>query len=282
MESDRDHKVFIVSDGTCRTCEQVVKSALVQFDDPRVKIVLCPGIRTNEHVIRVVDDAAREKAIIFFTLVKESARKALKDAANERLVESIDVLGPALTGLNSLIRRPPRATPGLFYRSEREHFDRMDAIDYTLRHDDGQRMSELGQADVILVGVSRASKSSTCFYLAYRGIRAANVPLIPGVPVPPELARVAPKRVIGLSINCRRLQAIRHARMHLMGVSDIDQYVDAKSIAEEVRSAHHQMVQQGWHRIDVSYLAIEEIARRVIGTMTDARLRRRPRGRGAE
>ncbi len=277
MASNHRRTIFIVSDGTGRTCEQVVRSALVQFKDEPVDLVLRAGIRTADRVQEVVGEAAEAGAIVFFTLVSESARRALKDAAAEQAVESVDILGPVFSGLNSVIHQRPLAQPGLYYKSERRYFDRMDAIDYTLRHDDGQSPKELSGADVVLVGVSRASKSSTCFFLGYRGIRAANVPLHPLIPPPKELTRLDPRRVIGLSINGRRLAAIRQARVHTMGMASIDQYAEEHAVTEEVRAAHSLMTRHAWRRIDVSYMAIEEVARQVIRLMAETRLRRRPR-----
>ncbi|MHC4949322.1 MAG: pyruvate, water dikinase regulatory protein [Planctomycetota bacterium] len=279
MARDPARRIFIVSDGTGRTCEQVLRSALVQFEDAPIEVTVRAGIRSVEKVRQVVCDAAEAGATIFFTLVSEKTRKAMKDNANEQFVEAVDVLGPVFSGLNSIINRRVRARPGHYYRSERVYFDRMDAIDYTLKHDDGQRLHGLGQADVVLAGVSRVSKSSTCFYLAYRGIRAANVPLFGDREPPRELTRLHPKRVVGLVMNCRRLVAIRQARLHQMGVTELDRYVDAPAIASELRATHRQMSKHGWRQIDVSYLAIEEIAKQVRRLMQESGLRRRPRGR---
>lgn len=281
MTADHVHKIFIVSDGTARTCEQVVRSALVQFENEDVELVIRSEIRNAAQAKNVVREAAEAGGIIFYTLVSERTKRAIRDGSHDYFVEAVDVLGPVFSGLNSIIHRRRRARPGLFYQSEREYFDRIDAIDYTLKHDDGQRLQELTMADVVLVGVSRASKSSTCFYLAYRGIRAANVPLLPHWGPTPELTKLDPRRVIGLTINARRLLALRQERMHTMGARRIDQYTDPETVADEVRSAHQQMARNEWRRIDVSFMAIEEIAKHVMRFMDEANLRRRPRRRRA-
>ena len=140
----------------------------------------------------------------------------------------------------------------------------MDAIEYTLKHDDGQRPHELSAADVVLVGVSRASKSSTCFYLAYQGIRAANVPLIPGVPLPSQILRLPSSKVIGLRLNPARLLSVREARASHLHLPETDPYIDPRSVAREVLDADSLMDRRRWRSIDVSYLAIEEIAREVM------------------
>jgi regulator of PEP synthase PpsR (kinase-PPPase family) len=190
------------------------------------------------------------------------------------LVATVDLLGPAFLALRDLFKRAPGGTPGLLVASDLAYFRRLDAIDYTLKHDDGQRPHELASADVVLVGVSRASKSSTCFFLAYQGIRAANVPLIPGLDPPAQLLQVEPSKVIGLRINVMRLQTVREARAMAIGMSQDDDYLDKRAVARELREANQMMDRYGWRSIDVSYRAVEEIAREIIqlGDLDPARL----------
>ncbi len=259
------------------TGQQVVKSALVQFENEPLDLQIRAGIKSAAQVREAVSEAAQAGGIIFFTLVSKPIRKAMKATAVEEGVEAVDVLGPVFSGLNSVFHRRARSRPGQYYKSEQTYFDRMDAIDYTLKHDDGQRIQELAQADIVLVGVSRSSKSSTCFFLAYNGIRAANVPLVLGQDPFKELTKLDPKRVIGLSVNSRRLASIRLARLHVMGVNQLDSYVDWSSIEPEIRHAHLQMSEHNWPCIDASYMAIEEIAKEVMRIMEEKGLRRRPR-----
>jgi hypothetical protein len=152
----------------------------------------------------------------------------------------------------------------LLYSSERDEFDRQEAIDYTLKHDDGRRVDELDRADVVLVGVSRAAKSSTCFYLAYQGVKAANVPLVPGLPLPPALLALPKERVIGLWINPSRLVALRESRQRHLGLPAHSAYTDLEAVRQELRAANRVIGEQGWAAIDASYLAVEEIAREVM------------------
>jgi hypothetical protein len=157
--------------------------------------------------------------------------------------------------------------------------DRIDAVDYALEHDDGQRTDGLRHADVVIAGVSRTSKTSTCFYLAFQGIRAANVPLLPHADPPRELLSLDSRRVIGLTISVDRLMAIRQARLATMGASSVDMYVDAEAVMYELRTAHEHMADHQWRRLDVSHMAVEEIAHNVQRLMKEAKLRRRPRRR---
>jgi [pyruvate, water dikinase]-phosphate phosphotransferase / [pyruvate, water dikinase] kinase len=264
MAPRRSPTIFIVSDGRGETANRVVQAAAVQFEGMRYRVARKAEVRTIREVIRSVEAAAKAKAVIFYTLVAEDSRKAMRRAASKRSVPTVDVLGPAFTALHELFKSKRGSTPGLLYDMERERADRMDAIEYTLKHDDGQRPHELSAADVVLVGVSRASKSSTCFYLAYQGIRAANVPLVPGVPLPSQVLRLPSAKVIGLRLNPSRLLSVREARALHLRLPETDPYINPRSVAREVLDADRLMEKRRWRSIDVSYLAIEEIAREVM------------------
>lgn len=263
MPTKAPYTVYMVSDGTCRTCEQVVRAVLVQFASEHPRLIREANVRKPSRVERIVQEAKKAHATIFYTLVSTETRQAMKEASAEYFVPIVDVLGPALASLYDMFKSTPKMVPGMLYEANRAHFDRIDAIDYTLHHDDGAGLADLHQADVVLVGVSRASKSSTCFYLAYRGIRAANVPLFTEEEPPQELLRVDPKKVIGLMVNADRLQTIREARVVGWGMRLGESYTDRLEIMRELRWVNSLAVKHGWTTIDVSYKAIEEVAREV-------------------
>jgi len=170
-----------------------------------------------------------------------------------------------VTLLEDYLGQSPRREAGLSYQLQKEHFDRIDAVDFTLEHDDGCGSRDLHHADVVIVGVSRVSKSVTCFYLSYEGVRAANVPLLPNQAPMPELLRVNREKVIGLTMNANRLQSVRQARVDTMGRGSFDEYADRRAIVEELRWANDVMNRQGWRSIDVSYKSVEEVAKEVLG-----------------
>ena len=255
--------IFLVSDGRAETAARVLQAAAVQFEGEKFNVELRRNIRTPEAVRRVVEEAEKLDAIIFFTLVGIETRKAMHLAMG-RNIEIIDLLGPVITALHNRFKRAPGAIPGLLYDQDRDRYDRMTAFDYVLTHDDGQRIHELKRADVVLVGVSRSSKSSTCFYLAFQGVRAANVPLVPGIDPPKQLLTLPPSRVIGLRISVQRLLSVRNARMPDLGLDADQNYVDRRAVAAEVNEANRLMDKHRWNTIDVSYLAVEEIARQVL------------------
>ena len=179
----------------------------------KVRLVRKANVRRATTVNSLMKKAADEAALVFYTLVSDKARTAMQEASRELMVPTVDVLGPVLHGLYDLFKSTPRARPGILYTTNKPHFDRIDAVDYTLEHDDGHREAELSEANVVLVGVSRASKSTTCFYLGYSGIRAANVPLFADREPPKELLEIDQRRVIGLTVNPHRLHTVREERL---------------------------------------------------------------------
>jgi regulator of PEP synthase PpsR (kinase-PPPase family) len=259
--------VFILSGGTGRTGEQIVGSALAQFNSPAVQIEKRPRVRSIEAACRVVHEAQERQGIVFHTLVAHDIRQAVAEEAARRMVPLVDILGPALAVFEDHLRAKPKGQAGLSYLAQKDRFDRMDAVDYTLHHDDGQRAEGLKLADVVLVGPSRASKSVTCFYLAYRGVLAANVPLVLNVPPPPQLLELDPARVIGLTMNPHRLRAVREERTEHFGAeaqSALEEYSQPRQIAQELRYAMSLIEQHGWRTIDVSYKSVEETAEEVL------------------
>jgi len=256
--------IYVVSDGRGDTCAQLVRAALVQFPNQTHRLIRKSEVRTPEAVETIVGEAADDQAVVFYTLVSDETRDAIRAASERRLVPAVDVLGPSFSALYDLFKSAPQHTPGLLYAADHERLDRIDAIDYTLRHDDGQRPGELVHADVVLVGVSRSSKSSTCFYLAYAGIRAANVPLVPQLPPMPELLALDPSKVIGLRMNAMRLQTVREVRAARLRLAPDDPYVDKREISRELLAANRMMDQHEWRSIDVSYMAVEEVAREIL------------------
>jgi regulator of PEP synthase PpsR (kinase-PPPase family) len=272
MSAEQVPTIYLVSDGTCRTCEQVIQAVLVQFERPSVRLIRRPNVRGRHAVKTVIQQAVRDRALVAYTLVSEEARKAMEEANLERPipVPVVDLLGPLMRSLYDLFQSTPMARPGILYDLNKALFDRIDAVEYTLHHDDGCGIHELAAADVVLVGVSRASKSTTCFYLAYSGIRAANVPLIHGSDPSPELLKLDPRRIIGLTTNPHRLKNVRDARLRSWGMCPHADYASKKQIARELMTANELMAKYGWRCVDVSYKAVEEVAREVMQVLQEA------------
>ena len=256
--------LYIVSDGRGDTGAGVLEAALVQFQGETHHILREANVRTKERVVEIIAAAREVHGVVFYTLVEQETRRALQESAAQHGVPVVDILGPVFSALHDTFGRKPGSQPGLLYARGRERFDRMDAVDYTLAHDDGCHQSQLGNADVVLVGVSRSGKSSACFFLALQGVKAANVPFVPGLAVPAELVALPNERVIGLVVNPSRLIALRGARAQHYGLDADNAYTDAEKVRQEARDAHRLCLLHDWRTIDVSYMAVEEIAREVM------------------
>ncbi|MHB8971897.1 MAG: pyruvate, water dikinase regulatory protein [Pirellulaceae bacterium] len=262
--NDKPLCVVILSGATGRTATQVVNAALAQFERPNVRMVKHRHVRTVTAARKIVRDLASDHTVICHSLVSPAVRDAVVVEAGRRMIPTVDILGRVLAVLSDHLGVAPQCKPGLSYKLQKEYFDRIDAVSFTLEHDDGAGLGTLSQADVVLVGVSRVSKSVTCFYLAYRGIRAANVPLIPGMELPDQLIAMPHQKVIGLTATPHRLQTVREARRHKLGGGAVDYYVGGQEIAAELRYALKVIKKYNWRCIDVSYMAVEEVAVQVL------------------
>ncbi|MDZ7373969.1 MAG: kinase/pyrophosphorylase [candidate division KSB1 bacterium] len=253
--------IYIVSDATGATAEAVVRAALTQFDNSEVTLRRISNVRSPEQVRQVIEEASRSgNGIIVHTLVSPELREELLAASRQRNVAAIDLMGPLLTRLENLLKISPLAKPGLFRHLDEDYYRRMEAIDFAVNHDDGRNPRDLTRADVVLVGVSRTSKTPICVFLAYRGWFAANVPLTPEIPPPPELLQVERSRVIGLVISAARLQSIRKARLERMGYGLQPNYIDLRRIEQELAFSRSLCREHGWAIVDVTGKSIEEAA----------------------
>ncbi len=268
-------KIIILSGGSGRTGERVVESALAQFDNANAEVVLKPRVRSRGAALKVIESMKTPGTVLCHTLVQPEVREAIVRECQLRDIQVVDLLGPTLSLLDDNLDGTPRNQPGLSYELNKEQFDRIEAVDFTLAHDDGARVRDLKHADVVLVGLSRVSKSVTCFYLAARGLRAANVPLTMIHPLPLELERIDSQRVIGLTMNASRLSAIRQTRLDRITTRPVDNYAEVREINAELRSAADIMRCHGWRSIDVSYRATEEVASEVIEMLPKRRKTRR-------
>jgi len=261
--------VHVLTGGSGRTCQQVLRAALAQFPEAHTEVVLRPCVDSARAAELEAAEAANAHAVVCHSLVEPEVRERFVREAELRGVRYVDVLGPTLSALEDALGVPPLGKPGLSYQLHREQFDRMDAVDFTLAHDDGLCAHELDHADIVLVGVSRVSKSVTCFYLAYHGIRAANVPLHPQIELPGELLRVAPAKVVGLTLNPHRLRLLREMRLGTLK-SDASNYIEELAIHGELVYAERLMRERGWRCIDVSYQAVEEVAMELLRGLSRA------------
>jgi hypothetical protein len=255
------HHLHLVSDATGETINSVTRACLVQFQGIEPDEHVWSLVRTRTQMDRVVAGVQKYPGPVLFTLVNPELRQRLVDGCRDLGVPCIPVLDSVIHALATYFGVEISGKPGLQHVMDSEYFARIEAMNYTLSHDDGQSTTQLKDADVILVGVSRTSKTPTCIYLANRGIKAANIPYVPGIPLPQDLFRVQGPLVVGLTKEASRLVQVRRQRLNLLtddaGETD---YVNLESVKQEVAEARKLFNRRGWPVIDVTRRSIEETA----------------------
>ncbi|WP_322821005.1 pyruvate, water dikinase regulatory protein [Chloroflexus sp.] len=256
--------LYIVSGGAGAVGEQVARLTLSQFEGAEVPLIIIPNVRDLNQIAEVVERAAQQNGTILHTLMEPSLRRELMRLARERGVAEIDLVGSVLSRLATVLRKEPLGKPGLYQPRRSAYFERLDAIEYTVAHDDGNKPHELHQADIVLVGISRVGKTPLSMYLAVLGWKVANVPLVREVPLPTELFQVDPRRVIGLIVEAEQITARRRWRQRRMGVSIGGNYTNLDAAYDEVEWARRTFRQHGWTTINVTDKSIEESADEII------------------
>ena len=259
--------VLAVSDATGATCELVVQAALAQFQSTEVLLERVPFIRSPSQIEGVLERAAASSGVVVYTMVAPDLRAAMLEGSLRRGVPTVDILGPILTRLSDHLEISPLATPGLMRHLDPEYFRRIESVEFTIQHDDGLRPETLDRAEIVLVGVSRTSKTPVSLYLSLRGWKVANVPLVGGVEPPAELFQVDPRRVLGFTIDPAFLRLIREERARHVGLAPRDAYVDERAIRDELLAAERLCHRQGWPVLNVTAKAIEETASDVMVTI---------------
>jgi [pyruvate, water dikinase]-phosphate phosphotransferase / [pyruvate, water dikinase] kinase len=263
--------LHLVSDSTGDTVHSVARACLVQFEDAEAIEHIWSMVRTKAQVDRVITGVEANPGVVLFTLVNESLRAALQDGCRKLGVPIIPVLDPVIGALTSHLGRQSRGLPGQQHLLDSEYFARIDAMTFALNHDDGQSSWGLNDADVVLVGVSRTSKTPTCIYLANRGIKAANIPIVPGVPLPVELEAATRPLIVGLTNDPERLIQVRRNRLSMLHQDEATDYTDIEAVRSEVAQARRFFAQNHWPVIDVSRRSIEETAAAIMSLLADRR-----------
>lgn len=252
-------KIFAISDGTGETGMSIVRAVKVQFVDAEIHVERFNRIRTQEALEQTLLLAKEKSAIVVATLVDPTLRVFFISRAMQLGIKVIDLLFPLLETLSEQLGTRPSSIPGLLRQLDEEYFKRINAIEYTVRHDDGMAHHDLYDADIILVGVSRTSKTPLSMYLGHKGYKVANIPIVPGVDLPKELLEVDQNKIIGLIIDTSRLAEIRGARMETLGAGPSGNYADPKKIFEELEWSRKIFKQnRRWPVIDVTGKALEE------------------------
>lgn len=271
VEDRRGINLHLVSDATGETLNAIARATIVQFEHADITCHRWSLIRSRLQLHRVIEGIEADPGPVLSTLIERALRTQLETECGRLGLPLVNVLDPVFTMLAEQVGEPAGSRPGGQYRLDDAYFRRIDAMHYVLTHDDGQAAGGIAEADVVLVGVSRSSKTPTSFYLANRGVKAANVPLVPGLPLLEELGALDCP-VIGLTVEAERLIEIRRQRLHTIASRDhsaivraeSSAYVDQEAVAAELLWARRLCAARGWPVIDVTRRSIEETAAAVL------------------
>jgi len=256
--------IYILSDSIGETGEILVQAAMSQFEVAHIEIRRKPYIKSTEQIHVILNEAAQTNSAIIYTLVRLDLKSVLESKAKELGLVHVDIMGPVISALSTISHLSPRNEAGLIRKVDEAYFAKINAIEFAVKFDDGKEPRGLLKADIVVTGVSRASKTPLCMYLAHKGIKAANVPLIKDIPPPPELFQVAPHKVIGLIIKPSLLFEIRRERLRSMGLQQTTSYANMERIVEELDYGQRIMRKIGCPIIDVTNKATEETAAKVM------------------
>lgn len=260
--------IYVLSDSTGETAERVIKAALSQFYEEDVRVQRLFQIRSLNDLQQALSVAVHDPGMVVYTLVDPHLSEAVERVAEEHGLIAVDLLSTLIYNLSRYLGAPSREIPGLLHRIDTDYHRRIEAVDFTVKHDDGQETRFLYKADLVIVGVSRSSKTPLSMYLAHKGFKVANVPLVKGIDPPPELFQIDQSRIVGLLIDPKRLVEIRTSRLVNMRQSPRGSYADYDQVEDEVTYCKRLYRQhQDWLIIDVTNKSVEEAASDIMRRM---------------
>jgi regulator of PEP synthase PpsR (kinase-PPPase family) len=265
--------LHLVSDATGETLIAVSRAAAAQYQGISAIEHVYPLVRSSAQLDRVLNELESAPGMVLYTLVEPELAQRLEAACREFGCPCLSVLDPVLNLFQSYLGTVSTQRPGAQHVLDGEYFKRIDALNFTMIHDDGQMPDDLDEADVVLVGISRTSKTPTSIYLANRGIKTANIPLVPGIPPPPALERVKRALVVGLVATPERIVQIRQNRLLALNAPETSPYVDRAAVTEEVATSRKLCARHNWPVIDVTRRSIEETAAAILELYRSHRLR---------
>jgi regulator of PEP synthase PpsR (kinase-PPPase family) len=260
---DRLH-LHLLSDSTGETLEHIGKAALAQFENVETIRHFWPMVRSEQHLERIIEEIAGNPGMVLFTLANPALRKKLENGCRAIGIPYVAPLDPVTDAMSHLLGQETRNRPGRKHVLDEAYFARIDAIQFTIAHDDGVGWENWEEADIVLAGVSRTSKTPTSIYLANRGYKTANIPLVPGSPPPANLFKLQHPMVVGLTAGAERLVQVRRNRLLSLNQAPETAYVDLERVNSEVASARRMFADQGWAVIDVTRRSIEETAAAIV------------------
>ncbi|MBK8201438.1 MAG: kinase/pyrophosphorylase [Bdellovibrionales bacterium] len=260
--------IYIISDGTGETAATMIRAALVHFHDREINIVRNKNLRTEEQIESVMSEVFARQGLVVHTVVSNSLRQKIKQAAAEKGIPEIDLLGPVMTileGYFGMVQGQEAHEAGVLRTVDEKYFKRIEAIEYTVRHDDGKIFGDLDQADIVLIGISRTSKTPLSIFLSHKGWKVANVPLVINTPLPEELFKIDQRKVVGLMIDGDTLLRIRRKRLEKFGQDPGGEYASIGYIEQEMEYAQALFKKnRKWPVFNVTDRALEETAAEIL------------------
>ena len=263
--------LHLLSDSTGETLENIAKAALAQYDDVETVRHFWPMVRTEAHLERILQEIAQNPGLVIFTLVNPATRRNLEQRCRALGLPAVAPLDPVNDALSGLLGQQAKARPGRQHVLDAAYFARVDAIQFTIAHDDGIAWEEWEEADIVLAGVSRSSKTPTSIYLANRGFKTANIPIVVESPPPVALFALKNPLIVGLTTSADRLIQVRRNRLLSLNQAPATPYVDEDAVAKELAFARRMFADNGWPVIDVTRRSIEETAAAVIALVNERR-----------
>lgn len=269
--NNREFHVHLVSDATGETLNAIARAALAQFEGVTVNEHFYALVRSSRQLQRAIEHIREQPGLVFFTLVNPELRRELLSFCASLNIPSHDVLEAPIATMRQFLGAAETHRPGGQHELDQRYQERIEALNFTIAHDDGQVLDRLDEAEVVLVGASRTSKTPTCVYLAIRGVRAANVPIVPGMPLPRQLLTTTKPLIVGLWASPERLVQVRRNRLNTLGEIRDTSYVDLEAVRLEVTATRKLFDAHDWPVIDVSRRSVEETAAAVLNLLAERR-----------
>jgi len=266
---DEKSVIYVVSDSIGETADQVARAALAQYGVMAADIRRIPYVSEKETIREIINEAKKHNSIIVYTMVIPELKEYLENEAKEKELIIVDIMGPVIDAISHITKTKPTFTPGIIRQLDEEYFKKVEAIEFAVKYDDGKDPKGITKADIVIIGVSRTSKTPLSMYLANKNLKVANLPLVPEVEPPKELFEIPSKRIFGLTSSPQKLNVIRQERLKALGLSFEANYANMDRILQELEYAENIMKKIGCPIIDVTNKAIEETASIILKIMKE-------------
>lgn len=263
--SEASYTIYILSDSTGETAATMIRAALVQYSNKDINIIRCKNVRTEQQAEAIVEECFERRGMLVYTMASPQLRNKIREWASSKGILYFDLLGPLLNTLDTFFGEHSEDQVGALRAVDERYFKRIEAIEYTVKHDDGKTFSELDKADIVLVGISRTSKTPLSIFLSHKGWKVANIPMVLDTPLPEELFKIDQRRIVGLIIDMDSLQRIRKSRLEKFGQDTGGEYASMAHIAKEIEYAEKIFKQnRRWPVFNVTERALEENASEIV------------------